>query len=81
MTRSIVVRWDLADLAAVGDLATEYGVRNSTIVNWINRYDGFPAPLIRLSTGAVYSRAQVREWHDGQIWLSGGRNNHRPPRA
>ena len=58
--------WDLADLAASGDLATEYGVSPSAISNWITRLPEFPRPLVELSTGPVYSRRQVRAWHDRQ---------------
>jgi hypothetical protein len=69
-------RWDLDDLAATGDLATEYGVRNSTITNWAGRYDDFPEPLVVLSTGPVYSKAHVREWHD-ERWPKLRQDQHR----
>jgi hypothetical protein len=65
------VHWDLNDLASTGDLAAEHNVRNSTISNWINRYDDFPQPLVTLAIGAVYSRRQVRQWYDGRDWLPG----------
>lgn len=55
--------WDLADLAGLGDIATEHGVRKSTVCNWTTRYPSFPAPLVELSTGAIYSRRQVRDWY------------------
>jgi hypothetical protein len=60
-------RWPLADLAATGDLAADHGVGKAAISNWTNRYDDFPAPLVELSTGPVYSRRQVRQWYD-QRW-------------
>lgn len=63
--------WELADLAAVGDLAVEYSVGKSTISNWAGRYDDFPAPLVTLSSGPVYSRRQVRRWHDVRQWMPG----------
>ena len=67
--------WHLEDLAGVGDLADEFGVRNSTIVNWRSRYPGFPAPLVTLSGGPVWSRWQVRQWHDSRDWdLSNGKH-------
>jgi hypothetical protein len=49
-------RWLLSDLAANGDLAQEYGVGRATIVNWTNRYNDFPAPLLVLSTGPGCTR-------------------------
>jgi hypothetical protein len=56
--------WDLADLAAVGDLAADHDVGKAAVCNWASRYVDFPAPLVELSTGAVYSRRQVRAWHE-----------------
>ena len=56
--------WDLDDLASVGDLAREWGVRNSAVTNWHNRHADFPAPLATLSTGPVFSRRQVRAWQN-----------------
>jgi len=53
--------WDLDDLAAMGDLARERGISTSAATNW-RRYPDFPAPLVTLSTGPVYSRRRVREW-------------------
>ncbi|MEV0608145.1 hypothetical protein AB0I61_17440 [Polymorphospora rubra] len=64
-------RWNLADLAATGDLAREYGVGKATISNWISRYPDFPSPLVELSTGPVYSSSQVRRWHDSRKWTPG----------
>lgn len=63
--------WDLADLAATGDLARDYGVNNSTITNWTTRYPDFPQPLAILSTGPVWSRWMVRQWHDARDWQAG----------
>lgn len=63
--------WDLADLAAPGDLAVEYDVGKAVISNWTSRYPDFPQPLRILSTGPVYSRWMVRRWHDGRSWLPG----------
>lgn len=76
MSRSLPACWELADLAAVGDLAAEIGVHKSTITNWTTRYADFPAPLTTLSTGAVYSRQQVRQWHDQQ-WPTLRKNQRR----
>lgn len=69
--------WHLEDLAATGDLADEYGVRTSTIVNWSTRYASFPQPLATLSTGPVYSRWQVRQWHDSRDWTPGKHKSQR----
>lgn len=63
--------WDLADLAGVTELAAEHQVNRSTVCNWAARYADFPAPLVELSTGPVYSRQQVRAWHDGRAWQPG----------
>lgn len=65
------MRWDLDDLAATGDLAREFEVSASTVVAWINRYPTFPAPLVRLSNGALYSKRAVRLWHDSRTWSPG----------
>lgn len=61
--------WDLSDLAAIGDLARERGISSSAATNW-RRYPDFPAPLVVLSTGPVYSRAQVRAWQETR-WPDG----------
>lgn len=66
-----MARWHLEDLAATGDLAADFATSNATIVNWSRRYADFPAPLVSLSTGPVYSRRQVRQWHDGRKWQAG----------
>lgn len=63
--------WQLDDLAGPGDLAAEYGITRATVCNWQSRYPDFPAPLISLSSGPVFSRRQVRRWHDGRTWLPG----------
>jgi hypothetical protein len=63
--------WPLEDLAGCGDLAREYGVTKPTITNWTTRYSDFPAPLVVLSTGQVYSRRLVRQWHDDREWQPG----------
>lgn len=64
---------ELADLAATGDLAADLGVTNAAVCNWSKRFPDFPRPLVTLSTGPVYSRAQVRRWHDGRSWQPGHR--------
>ncbi|MGC4886645.1 hypothetical protein [Micromonospora sp. DT227] len=63
--------WDLADLAGTGDLADEFEVNTATISNWTTRYPDFPRPLVELSSGPVYSKWQVRQWHDTRIWKPG----------
>lgn len=55
--------WDLDDLANTGDLAREYGVGVTAVTNWRDR-GGFPPPLITLSGGPVYSRAQIAAWQE-----------------
>lgn len=56
--------WDLDDLAGLGDLAREWGVGSTAVANLRSRHDDFPAPLLTLSTGPVYSRAQLRQWRE-----------------
>jgi hypothetical protein len=70
--------WDLADLATVTDLAAEYGVGKSAIGNWALRYPNFPAPLVTLARGGlnIYSRRQVRAWHDAREWTPGKHKGH-----
>ncbi len=63
--------WRLEDLAATGDLAQDLGVSKATVSNWTVRYADFPQPLVELSTGPVYSRWQVRQWHDSRDWTTG----------
>ncbi|MFG3710835.1 hypothetical protein [Micromonospora sp. NPDC047730] len=69
--------WHLEDLAALGDLASEFGVGNATVSNWTTRYPDFPRPLLELSTGPVYSRWQVRQWHDGRTWKASRNHQQR----
>lgn len=71
--------WALEDLAATGDLAAEFGVGKAAISNWITRYPDFPRPLITLSTGPVYSRHQVRQWHDSRGWQPGSKHRSWEP--
>lgn len=70
-------RWDLDDLAGVGDLAREWGVSVSGATTWTRRYSDFPAPLVNLSAGPVYSRRQVRSWREAR-WGDSARI-HRGP--
>jgi hypothetical protein len=60
-------RWDLDDLASVGDLAREWGVGKAAVSNWHYRHDDFPTPLVVLSTGPVFSRRQVRVWRENRV--------------
>lgn len=62
--------WDLTDLVATGDLARERGISRAAATNWPARYPDFPAPLLCLSAGRVYSRRQVRRWQD-ERWPGG----------
>lgn len=57
-------RWDLDDLASISDLARDLGVGRAAVCNWRQRYEDFPAPLITLSSGPVFSHRQVRAWHE-----------------
>lgn len=52
---------DTDDLAAIGDLAARYGVTHQRM-NFYAKKDTFPAPLVILSGGKVYSRFAVDEW-------------------
>lgn len=55
--------WELDDLACVSDLACEFDVGKSAVCNWAARRADFPAPLVTLASGPVYSLLQVRAWH------------------
>lgn len=59
--------WDLNDLASVGDIASEYGVGKPAVSNWQARYPDYPRPLVTLTSGEVFSRAQVRAWHTAWV--------------
>lgn len=65
--------WELDDLAGNGDLADGLGVGKATVANWTVRYPDFPKPLIHLAAGPVWSRSQVKAWHDSRDWKSGRR--------
>jgi hypothetical protein len=56
-------RWRLSDLAGVTDIAGDYEVTQSTVSNWILRYDDFPEPLAMIGGRKVFSRKQIRAWH------------------
>lgn len=72
--------WDLDDLAGLGDLAAEHDISSSGAAGWRD-YPDFPAPLITLSPGPVYSRAQVRVWLETH-WPGGARRaSSRRPRS
>lgn len=69
--------WHLEDLAGIGDLAQDLGVGKAAVSNWTSRYPDFPAPLVTLSTGPVYSRWQVRQWHDSRSWRADRQHQRR----
>jgi hypothetical protein len=56
--------WDLDDLATHTDLAALFRVGPSAVVNWTNRHDDFPAPLVICSGGStpIYSVRQIVAW-------------------
>jgi hypothetical protein len=54
--------WDLNDLAGAKEIGDGYGLSRSLVCNWATRYADFPAPILVLATGAIYSRRQVAEW-------------------
>jgi hypothetical protein len=56
--------WDLDDLATHTDLAALFRVGPSAVINWANRYDDFPGPLVICSDGStpIYSARQVVAW-------------------
>lgn len=68
------MRWDLADLVAVGDIADECGVGSPAVSNWTVRYPDFPQPLAAVSRGRVslYSRKAVLDWYDRKSWQNDG---------
>jgi hypothetical protein len=67
--------WDLEDLAMAKDITDDYGLTRSTLCNWAARYADFPAPLVTLATGAVYSRCQVAAWLAGHPTLGIARSS------
>jgi len=52
---------DSDDLAGSGELAARHGVVNSMISQW-RRRPGFPAPVLNLLCGPVYSITAVDDW-------------------
>lgn len=54
--------WELEDVAGISQLAEEYAVSRSTMVNWTNLYPDFPTPLTVIGGRRVWSRTQVNEW-------------------
>jgi len=54
--------WNLEDLGSAKDIASTYGLTRAVICNWVHRYPDFPASLVTLATGQVYSRRQVAAW-------------------
>jgi hypothetical protein len=60
-------RWDIADLATLGDIAKAYKVTKQAASMWAKRYPGFPRQLGVIGGHRVYSRAEVYAWH-GKKW-------------
>lgn len=54
--------WPLDDLAGVSELADQHEVGRAAVCNWAERYPDFPAPLLTLAAGRIYSRQQVAAW-------------------
>lgn len=50
------------DLVGLQEIATLSGVTASAVANWRKRFADFPAPLVELKAGPVFSEAQVKAW-------------------
>lgn len=58
-----MTRWDIADLATLGDIAKDYKVTKQAASMWAARHPNFPKPLGVIGNHRVYSRRQVYAWH------------------
>lgn len=50
------------DLGAQAEIAKDLGVTASTFRVWESRYGDTPQPVLKLSSGAVHSKAAWRAW-------------------
>lgn len=53
MTESLIGIFEIAELANVSP---------SAVANWRKRFPGFPAPLVELKSGPVFSENQIKLW-------------------
>jgi hypothetical protein len=58
-----MARWEVDDLATLGDIAKAYNVTKQAASMWAQRYPGFPKPKGVIGSHRVYSRTQVYAWH------------------
>jgi hypothetical protein len=54
---------DIAQLAAVTDIARHYGVTSQTVSTWRTRYARFPEPVLHLGGKPIYLMPDVERWH------------------
>ena len=50
------------DLAGLSEIALRSGVRNTAVVNWMDRYVDFPATVADLKCGPIFWWPHVEEW-------------------
>ena len=60
------------DLVGTSEVAARAGIRPNTVSVWRRRHRDFPAPLVTLASGPVWS------WPEVQAWLAHPRPPGRP---
>lgn len=55
-----------ADLVSVAEISARAGRPVNTIQSWRRRYRDFPAPVVQLAAGPIWSWGSVAEWISGR---------------
>ncbi len=68
----MTTRWiDIDDLVGAGEIADRLGTKKNTVVNWTNRFDDFPKPVVsHLKMGRIWSWRAVAAWYHAHPWTS-----------
>lgn len=64
-----------ADLVGVAEIGERAGVKADTVHAWRSRHADFPAPIVQLAAGPVWT------WSDVARWLAVPRRAGRPAKA
>lgn len=72
---------DQPDLVSIAEIAARSGHPVNTIQSWRRRHPDFPAPVVRLAAGPVWTWASVGGWIDGRVSRQGDRAQCIPRRS
>lgn len=57
-----MAKHDLDDLIGTAEIGELAGVSSAAVTVWRGRHEAFPAPLVRVRSGPLYSRRAVVAW-------------------